>query len=83
MARQLGVSLYGRAPLPREPALWKAVSDALAPASTDLLRKEKSDALAEFTESLMIEANKVIQEVTDQLARTKWYRKLPENQANL
>ena len=67
MARQMGGSLYQRAPLAREPDLWKAVSDALAPAAPDLLRKEKSDALIQLTENQLAEADKAIQAVTDQL----------------
>jgi hypothetical protein len=83
MARQTGYSLSPRAPRPGEQDLWKAVSDALAPNSPETLRNVRSAAVSEFTESDLQQAGNTIQQVTDQLTRTKWWRKLPETQANL
>lgn len=83
MMRQMGFSSHPIPQQPHERDLWKQVSDALAPTSLADLRKARSEAVAEITESDFEQANKVIQQVSDQLTRTKWWRKLPETQANL
>jgi hypothetical protein len=83
MARQAGYSLTPRAPRPGEQELWKAVSDALAPDSPEILQKARSAAVFELTERELQQASKLIEQANDQLARTKWWRKLPETQANL
>jgi len=83
MARQAGYSLTPRAPRPGEQELWKTVSDALAPESLEALQKARSAAVVEFTEVELQQDSKTIEQANDQLARTKWWRKLPETQANL
>ena len=83
MARQAGYSLSPRAPLRGEQDLWKAVSDALAPDSPETLQKVRSAAVSELTDSELQQAGNLIQQANDQLARIKWWRKLPETPANL
>jgi hypothetical protein len=82
-AREMAALYPSSRQSPKNADLWYAVSNALAPNSADLLRREKSQTVADMTSGDVKGIDQKVKLLTDELEHQTWWRKLPETQATL
>ncbi|WP_353062250.1 hypothetical protein RBB77_13160 [Tunturibacter psychrotolerans] len=82
-ARQIRSMYPSTQQSPQYAGVWKAVSNALAPASPDALHKAKGQVAAEITSSDVNSLDQNIKLLKKQIEHGIWWRKLPETQETI